>query len=88
MAHGNVALRIWRFYRDGFRSMTWGRVLWLIIIVKLVVMFGVLRLFFFPDYLSRAGDDAVARRRRRGQGGVCGTRAGRPWRLMRARRNV
>ncbi len=59
MAHGNVALRIWRFYRDGFRSMTWGRVLWLIIIVKLVVMFGVLRLFFFPDYLSRAGDDAA-----------------------------
>ena len=31
---------------------------------------------------------SVARRRRRGQGGVCGTRAGRPWRLMRARRNV
>lgn len=48
---------IWRFYRDGFRQMTWGRVLWLIIIVKLVVMFGVLRLFFFPDFLSTMSVD-------------------------------
>ena len=48
---------IWRFYRDGFRQMTWGRVLWLIIIVKLVVMFGVLRLFFFPDFLATMSAD-------------------------------
>ena len=48
---------IWRFYRDGFRQMTLGRVLWLIIIVKLVVMFGVLRLFFFPDFLATMSAD-------------------------------
>ena len=48
---------ILRFYRDGFRQMTWGRVLWLIIIVKLVVMFGVLRLFFFPDFLATMSAD-------------------------------
>jgi hypothetical protein len=33
--------------------MTWGRKLWGIIIVKLFVMFAILRLFFFPDILKR-----------------------------------
>lgn len=41
-----------RFYRDGFRSMTWGRTLWLIILIKLFVMFFVLRLFFFRPALG------------------------------------
>ena len=47
-------ISIWRFYCDGFRQMTWGRVLWLIILLKLFVMFVVLRLFFFPDFLGEA----------------------------------
>lgn len=33
--------------------MTTGRVLWLIIIIKLVIMFAVLRLIFFKPYLNR-----------------------------------
>lgn len=45
-------VRIYRFYRDGFRQMTLGRTLWKIIILKLVVMFAVLKLFFFPNYLN------------------------------------
>lgn len=45
---------VWRFYRDGFRSMTWGRALWVLIIFKLVVMFCILRPFFFKDYLKEA----------------------------------
>lgn len=48
---------VWRFYRDGFRSMTWGRVLWVIILLKLFVLFFVLRLFFFPDFLSDAASE-------------------------------
>ena len=44
--------RIYRFYRDGFKSMTLGRTLWKIIIVKLIIMFAVLKLFFFPDFLQ------------------------------------
>lgn len=44
--------RIWRFYRDGFRSMTWGRTLWAIILVKLFIMFAILKVFFFPDFLK------------------------------------
>ncbi len=49
---GNIAKRILRFYADGFRNMTVGRTLWAIIIVKLVVIFAVLKVFFFPDILS------------------------------------
>ncbi len=44
--------RIYRFYRDGFKSMTVGKTLWKIILVKLFIMFAVLKLFFFPDFLS------------------------------------
>jgi hypothetical protein len=44
--------RIYRFYREGFRSMTLGRTLWKVIIIKLIIMFGVLKLFFFPDFLK------------------------------------
>lgn len=43
---------VWRFYYDGFRSMTWGRVLWVLILVKLFVMFAVLRVFFFRPALA------------------------------------
>jgi len=48
-----TANNIFRFYYDGFRSMSWwGRRAWLIIIVKLLIMFLILRLFFFPDFLK------------------------------------
>jgi len=39
-------------YIDGFRQMTWGRVLWGIILLKLFLMFVVLRLFFFRPALG------------------------------------
>ncbi len=45
-------VRIFQFYRDGFRSMTWGRSLWIIILIKLFVMFAILKLFFFPNFLK------------------------------------
>lgn len=47
---------VYRFYYDGFRQMTVGRTLWILILVKLFVIFAVLRLFFFPDILSRDYD--------------------------------
>lgn len=54
-----AAMNIGRFYLEGFRSMTWGRTLWLIILVKLFIMFFILRLFFFPRFLDTpvVGDD-------------------------------
>ena len=45
-------LGIYRFYADGFRSMTTGRILWIIILVKLFVMFFIIKLFFFPSFLK------------------------------------
>lgn len=44
---------IFHLYYDGFRSMTVGRQLWLLIIVKVIILFGILKLFFFPDVLEQ-----------------------------------
>lgn len=52
-----IGRRIWRLYADGFREMTIGRYLWAIILIKLVVLFLVFRLFFFPDILARDYDN-------------------------------
>lgn len=49
---GNVFSRIWRFYYEGFRSMTIGKTLWIIVLIKLFVMFAILRLFFFRPVLK------------------------------------
>ncbi len=41
------------FYLDGFRNMSASnRKLWIIIIIKLIIIFVVLKMFFFPDYLD------------------------------------
>jgi hypothetical protein len=43
---------LFSFYRDGFRQMTLGRTLWKIILIKLFLLFAVLKFFFFPDFLA------------------------------------
>jgi len=48
----SLPARVFRFYVDGFRSMTTGKTLWKIIFIKLFIMFAVLKLFFFPDFLA------------------------------------
>jgi len=54
----SLARKIFRFYYEGFRSMTVGRTLWLIIFIKLFIMFAIFRLFFFQDFLgSRFSSD-------------------------------
>ena len=45
-------IAIWNFYVDGFRSMTWGRQLWWLILLKVVILFVVLRGFFFRPTLA------------------------------------
>jgi uncharacterized membrane protein len=41
------------FYYEGFRNMSgWGKKVWLVILIKLFIIFVVLRLFFFPDLLK------------------------------------
>lgn len=43
---------IFDFYYDGFRQMKLGRTLWAIILIKLFVIFVVLKLFFFPNFIK------------------------------------
>lgn len=48
----NIFKKIFHFYYEGFRSMTIGKTLWAIILIKLFIMFAILKLFFFPNFLK------------------------------------
>lgn len=48
----NIFVRIYNFYYDGFCSMTVGKKLWLIIFIKVFIIFIILKIFFFPDFLK------------------------------------
>ena len=48
----NWVRNAWHLYYDGFRSMTLGRTLWTVILIKLFIIFVVLKLFFFPNYIK------------------------------------
>ncbi|MGE0087869.1 MAG: DUF4492 domain-containing protein [Bacteroidales bacterium] len=52
MAKKNLFKRIFQFYYEGFKTMTVGKKLWIIIIIKLFIMFVILKLFFFPNFLK------------------------------------
>ncbi len=47
-----ILQRIFQFYYQGFKNMTTGKTLWVIILLKLFVMFAILKVFFFPKYLD------------------------------------
>ena len=61
LKNNSIPLKIWRFYMEGFRSMTLGKTLWAIILIKLFIMFFILRLFFFPNILQQKYDTAEER---------------------------
>ncbi len=44
--------KVFYLYYDGFKNMRDARKLWLIIFVKLFIMFAILKLFFFHDFLG------------------------------------
>lgn len=56
LTNNSIPLKIWRFYMEGFRNMTLGKTLWAIILIKLFIMFFILRLFFFPNILQQKYD--------------------------------
>ena len=60
MDKGNFLHKVYHLYYDGFRQMTLGKTLWAIILIKLFVIFIVLKLFFFPNFLKQHanGDEA------------------------------
>ena len=52
--------RVYDLYVDDFRHMRLGKTLWAIILIKLFIIFVVLKLFFFPNFLKQhaKGDEA------------------------------
>lgn len=54
----NLFKKLFFFYFDGFRSLSgWGRKVWVIIIIKLFIMFAILRIFFFQGFLYKNYDN-------------------------------
>ena len=47
----NLPRKIYYLYYDGFRHMKLGRTLWAIILIKLFIIFAILKVFFFPNYI-------------------------------------
>ena len=48
---------VWGLYRDGFRNMTWGWPLVWLILLKVFILFVVLRLFFFKPAMAGLSDE-------------------------------
>ena len=60
MRKDSILHKVFYLYYDGFRSMRLGRTLWAIILIKLFIIFVVLKIFFFPNFLKQhaKGDEA------------------------------
>lgn len=52
--------QVFDLYYDGFRSMRLGKTLWAIILIKLFIIFAILKVFFFPNFLKQnaQGDES------------------------------
>ena len=49
--------RVFDLYYEGFRSMKLGKVLWAVILIKLFIIFVVLKVFFFPNFLKENAEE-------------------------------
>jgi len=53
----NIFKKIFKFYIDGFKNIDkLGIKLWIIIAIKLFIMFAILKIFFFQDFLNSKFD--------------------------------
>ena len=53
MKKNSFIYRVIDLYYDGFLHMTLGKTLWIIILIKLFIMFFILKPFFFPNFLKQ-----------------------------------
>ena len=60
MGKGSFLHRVFDLYYEGFRDMRLGKTLWAIILIKLFIIFAILKVFFFPNFLKAhaEGDEA------------------------------
>jgi hypothetical protein len=57
-----LVTKVFHFYFDGFRNMSsWGKKVWVIIIIKLFIIFALLKVFFFHDFLHKNYNDDAQR---------------------------
>lgn len=60
--HASFLHRAWRLYADGFRDLgPTGRSVWVLLLVKLAIIFLVFKLLLFPNLLSRDYDNDADR---------------------------
>lgn len=52
-----IYISVYNSYLKGFQNMKLGKKLWFIIIFKFIVLFFILKLFFFPSYLGQFKGD-------------------------------
>lgn len=58
----SFAAKVFSLYYDGFRTLSeWGKKVWIIILIKLFIMFAILKIFFFPDLLKKNFDSDAQR---------------------------
>ena len=54
----NIIKNIAKFYIDGFKNIEkLGVRLWIVILIKLFIMFVILKIFFFQDFLDNKFDN-------------------------------
>ena len=53
MQKDSFLYRAFNLYYEGFRNMTLGKTLWTVILIKLFIIFAILKVFFFPDYIGQ-----------------------------------
>ena len=57
MRKDSFIYRVFDLYYDGFRHMKLGRTLWAIILIKLFIIFVVLKIFFFPNFIGQHAEE-------------------------------
>ena len=52
MKRKRVRYSIFHLYYDGVRDMTVGKTLWTFLLIKLFIIFAILKVFFLPDFIT------------------------------------
>lgn len=62
MKSRSFAKRAFLLYYDGFRNLTdWGKKLWILILIKGILLFVLMKFIFFPNLLKKNFDNDTDR---------------------------
>ncbi len=57
MKKSSFLYKAFNLYYEGFKNMTIGKTLWTVILIKLFIMFVVVKLLFFPNFISSNAEE-------------------------------